>query len=398
MNSDNRSEHAPLSAGDLAVDHALAQMSGSIRFLLDITPVNADEVADGFVDGQLAEPTEKFRYRDLESDLDVLGAQLDGIDVGSVEDPTLAHLLRAKRREMELQLEMLAARGSNDFLSLSIELFGGVSPTLRDRATVLLEQIPSEADTDRLEPHQLLTLAEREIDHYRRVDPDVRIHAELRSDVSGVMVDGDTLYVGDTSAVTAHRAQALLHHEVGTHLVTHVNGSHQPVRTFATGLAGYDETQEGLAVLAEVACGGLTLRRLRQLASRVVTVHRMVDGATFEESYAALVAARVPPRSAFNTTMRIYRCGGLTKDAIYLRGLMDLLSHLRHGGVLDLLWLGKFSLQDLPLVTELNDRGVLAPARITPRYLEDPGTPERLRRAAATDNLFDLISTTEDLR
>ena len=44
---------------------------------------------------------------------------------------------------------------------------------------------------------------------------------------------------------------ALLHHEVGTHLVTHVNGTHQPIKVLGVGLAGYDETQEGLAVLAE---------------------------------------------------------------------------------------------------------------------------------------------------
>lgn len=390
------SDAPTLSTADLAVDHALAQLSGSVRFLLDITPVDADEVAEDFIDGDLEHPDQAFTYRELESDPDVLGQQLAGIDVGSVEDTTLAHLLRAKHREMELHLEMLRARGSEDFLALSIELYGGVSPLLRDRAAALLEEIPGEGDTERLDPEAFLELALQEIEYYRAVDNDIRIHAEMRSDVSGVMVDGDTLYVGNTCAVTAHRAQALLHHEVGTHLVTHVNGSHQPIHTLATGLAGYDETQEGLAVLAEIACGGLTLRRLRQLAARVVTVHRMVAGASFDEAYAALVDSHMPPRSAFNTVMRIYRAGGLTKDAIYLRGLMALLDHLDSGGDLDLLWLGKFSLEDLPLVTELHQRRLLAPARLTPRYLEDPEAPERLRKAAAADDLSDLISTTEE--
>ncbi len=38
----------------------------------------------------------------------------------------------------------------------------------------------------------------------------------------------------------------------------------------AIGLAGYEETQEGLAVLAEFLVGGLSPHRLRQLAVRVV--------------------------------------------------------------------------------------------------------------------------------
>ena len=36
---------------------------------------------------------------------------------------------------------------------------------------------------------------------------------------------------------------ALIHHEVGTHLVTQVNGMAQPVKVLGTGLAGYDETR-----------------------------------------------------------------------------------------------------------------------------------------------------------
>ena len=107
-------------------------------------------------------------------------------------------------------------------------------------------------------------MAEAEIAHYRDEDPDLDMHAEIRSDVNGVMVSGDTLLIGPETKVQLERAQALLHHEVGTHLVTQANGSHQPIKVLGVGLAGYDETQEGLAVLAEIACGGLTAFRLRR--------------------------------------------------------------------------------------------------------------------------------------
>ena len=137
---------------------------------------------------------------------------------------------------------------------------------------------------------------------------------------------------------------ALLQHEIGTHVVTHVNGSHQPLRLLGAGLAGYDETQEGMAVFAEYLVGGLTARRLRQLAARVVAVHQMVEGVSFRRVHDDLVGSGVPPVEAFTITMRVFRSGGLTKDAVYLRGLQDVLAYVGSGGRLDVLWLGKMPL------------------------------------------------------
>ena len=55
--------------------------------------------------------------------------------------------------------------------------------------------------------------------------------------------------------------------------------------------------------------------------------------------------------------MRVFRSGGLTKDAIYLRGLHDLVRLPRRRRRLDALWLGKMALSDVPLIVELRDRG-----------------------------------------
>ena len=255
-----------ISASDLAVDHQLAQIAGSFRFLLDITPVDADDVRDDFLAGRAPDPT--FTYRELEADPEVLRTELANVELGRVEDPVLGQLLRAKHREMELQLDMLEARDTEDFLPLSVELYGGVSPSLRAQAEQLLAGITRTEPTDEpLDAEEFLALAEEEIARYRAEDPDLDMRAEIRPDVNGVMVSGDVLLIGPESKVQQARAQALLHHEVGTHLVTQANGSHQPIKVLGVGLAGYDETQEGLAVLAEIACGGLTAFRLRQLAS-----------------------------------------------------------------------------------------------------------------------------------
>ncbi len=378
------------SSADLAIDRALAQVSQSFSFLLDITPVDAEDVKEQFLGGQVSAPV--FTYRELDDAPDVLEHQLANIDVTAVEDTTLGHLLRAKHRELALQLEMLRARDTSDFLALSIELYGGVSPSLRTQAEQVIVAIGTvEPALDPLDAEEFLALAEAEIGYYREQDAGIEMRAEVRPDVNGVMVSGETLLIGPETVVQRQRAAALLHHEVGTHLVTQVNGSVQPIKVLGTGLAGYDETQEGLAVLGEVACGGLTPFRLRQLAARVLTVHRLVDGASFAEAHHALVEAGTPPGSAFTTAMRVYRSGGATKDAIYLRGVVDLLAHLADDGNLDLLWRGKFSLQDLPLIAELADRGALAPPRLLPRYLDDPKSMDRLLWAAGVEDLSQLV-------
>ncbi len=383
-----RSE-SPLSAHDQAIDHQLSDLGAGVRFILDITPIDADEVMREFLD-QPFEPT--FAYRDLVTDPEVVQTMLAATKVSEVADTTLAALLRNKHRELELQLAMLRARCTDDFRNLSVELYGAVAPNLLAAAESILERVaPAPGSGVILDAEQLLAVAEEEIEYYRRIEPDIDIHAEIRQDSTGVMVSENLLLIGPHSKTDAVRAEALIHHEVGTHLVTQVNGARQHVRVLGTGLAGYDETQEGLAVLAEVACGGLTPNRLRQLAGRVLTVHRMLSGTGFVDCWEQLVSAGFPDGSAFTTTMRVFRSGGLTKDAIYLRGLMDLLEHLRGGGSLDPFWLGKFSLVDLPLIEDLLLRGILTPPVLLPRWYDTQRGAARLAAAAEDPDLTHLI-------
>ena len=377
---------------DLAVDRQLADVGERFRFLLDLTPMNAEAARRAFLEDGADEPG--FDYRPLEDDPDVLEAELRSVDVDSVSDPTIAHFVQAKRRELELQVAMLAARGTATFCALSTELYGTVSPALLAEAESLLEAHSTEpraADVACLDAAGFARLAEAELDHYRAVDPDLSAHVELRADCSGVVVADGDLLVDTGIQVAPSRAPALLHHEIGTHVLTYVNGCRQPLRLLAVGLAGYEETQEGLALLAEFLSGGLTAARLRQLAARVVAVDGMVEGGTFREVHDDLVGRGFSPAGAFTIAMRVFRCGGLTKDLVYLRGLADLVIHVRATADLDVLWLGKMSLADVPLVEDLWQRGALRDPLLRPRYLSEPGTEHRLDALAAASSLVELL-------
>ena len=141
-------------------------------------------------------------------------------------------------------------------------------------------------------------MAEQELAHYREAYPGLPARVELRDDLPGVMVSKGHLLVARSMSLSDERSEAILHHEVGTHVLTYYNGLHQPLSQFHAGMPGYEETQEGIAVLAEHLCGGLTHDRLRLLAGRVVAVDSVVNGANFLETFLKLsdqkVSAQTP--------------------------------------------------------------------------------------------------------
>ena len=178
------------------------------------------------------------------------------------------------------------------------------------------------------------------------------------------MVVNDRLLISRSTRMTRHRIEALLSHEIGVHLLTYFNGSAQGLRLFRLGLAGYEGVQEGLAVFAEYLVGGMTVARLRLIAARVVGCAAMLQGASFEETFRLLVRDHgFSEAVAFNLTLRLYRGGGLTKDAIYLRGLLEMLDHLRTGRPLDPFWMGKIATSHFDIIQELKHAALTQSAR-----------------------------------
>ena len=164
-----------------------------------------------------------------------------------------------------------------------------------------------------------------------------------------------------------------------------------PSSILTIGLPGYDETQEGLAVLAEYLTGGLDPRRLRVLAARVVAIAKMLDGAGFLEIFESLRQDhRMAPRTAWSIAIRVVVGGGSVKDAIYLRGVTRILEALAEDGSLDVLFVGKLSLEHIPLIQDLLDRKVLHEPWVRPRWLDVPGAAERMEKLRGGASVTDL--------
>jgi uncharacterized protein (TIGR02421 family) len=380
------------------VDQQLVDVGSAFEYLLSITPVNTDEAWESFRDsGYAHEP--QFHYRHLPFDPDLVKRRLYEIRIEELEDPTLAALFRAKRVELDRQVTLLEARGSTDFVSVSTQLYGGAEPALLDLAGALLARVQERGEIGSgpsVDAEVFAARARAEIDHYRTVHPQLGAEVEVRDDVAGVLVANGNVLVSSSYRLAGRRVDALLQHEVGTHVVTWVNGAAQPLRLLQIGLPGYDETQEGLGLLAEYLVGGLTPARLGLLAARVLGVDAMLRGATFVETFRLVQGTGLfSDQSAFGIVMRIYRSGGLTKDAVYLRGLQALLGHLAGGGPLEPLLLGKLALAHVPVAEELRWREVLRPPLLRPRWIEHPQAGERLDAARRGRTVLDLVEDAE---
>lgn len=377
------------------VDRKLSDISSVYDFLLQVTPVNVTQAWARFRRGHF-EKSPTFYYRPQEYDPSLLRRRLWDIRIERLEDPTLGELFREKRAEIDTQLSMLASIDTKGFLYGSLQLSGAVDDALLETAKSLLVRVPPRSRDSHaqgyLDAAAFAARAEAEIEYYRQTYPQLPAKVEIRSDTTGLMVSRGNLLVSHSTRLPSSRVEALIQHEVGTHILTYHNGRAQPFRQLYSGLSGYEELQEGMAVFAEYLVGGLSRPRLRLLAARVIAARALTEGAAFVETFRQLDDDwGFEQRTAFGITMRVYRGGGLTKDMVYLKGLVRLLAYLGKGGDLEPLYVGKIGIDHIPVIRELQLRQVLHPAPLRPRFLHMDDTPARLQKARKGLVVADLI-------
>lgn len=383
------------------LDLKMDEVCNSFDFLMAVTPINTSAALEEFMSGG-QEKAPKLLYRPLATEIDAQKKALHAIAFENLEDPVLSGIYRDRQQELDLQLTAISLRDTPRFREASRLLYGPVEPELLRMAEEILAApsgagksakgeggLEGHVDCHELRDAACAMIADYHAD-YDGFDAEVTIRDDLPA---GMMVSGPCLMISRATRMSRSRVEALLSHEIGVHLMTYFTGDAQGLRIFRNGLAGYEGIQEGLAVFAEYLAGGLTHGRLRLLAARVVGCAVMLDGAEFVETYRLLTREHgFSNTAAFNLTVRLYRSGGLAKDAIYLRGLRDILDHIGAGKYLDPFWLGKFSTEQFPQISELAARGLLKTPPITPSFLKGVAPENRLEAARTGISPADLIT------
>ncbi len=386
---------ARLEKAAIVSDIGLVRIHQELDFLFRITPVNMAEEWKKF-ERKRFDAIPHFHYHLKSKKLPELKQKLKRLPLHQLDDPILRRLFREKAEELDRKIEMLAALGTPVFLEGSFELYRPPNNDLVRAAKRVLEHIPAlrkGSEDLSVTAEEFARRAREEVNDYRKQDPKLEFDVQTRSDFSDLMVSGSRLFVGGKLKLSPRSAEALIQHEVGTHLLTFWNGSREPLRLLGAGFPGYEELQEGLAVFSEYLSGGMDAERLRVLAGRVVAVRSLVNGAQFLDSFRLLYQTHgFDAKSAFLIASRVHRAGGLTKDTIYLRGLLSLAEFLKKPGPFDVLWIGKIALAHVPLIRDLLHKGVLSGPHVKPRYLEWSESARRLGRVKQSASPFDFLT------
>ena len=341
------------------IDAALYRAGKGVDTLRYINPLNLARERKRFF-AKECNYTPQFYYRQLKIDPFAFRKRLYAIPVDSIQDVSIRHFYRSTIDMLAEKIDLLTTIGTEKFLYNSLRFHG--EPREQDiklarfliAAPPVDEEKEDQLGADDCAQYFLRARADYGIDY--RVELTNRI-------VARAMVNNTrkTVFINRDSKFTKTEILALIHHEVGVHMVTGINARKQALKIFKLGLPGSTETQEGLAIISEYLSGNLTLARLKTLAHRLMAVHMMVQNFDFSRTFKALNDDfGLTKDEAFSLTARVYRGGGFTKDYLYLTGLRQALRMFQSGINMQPLFVGKTSFAYLEILKEMIDREIIA--------------------------------------
>lgn len=349
------------------LDKQLHDIVKSINILSAVNPINYAEQKQQFFDSQCSiEPV--FLYQEHKVDVFNMKRRLFNLPLESVDDEDLFKMYFDTINSYVDKVDQFNSIGSQDFVYDSLRYFG--EPTRKDlgNARFILhlpdnESEQSEALLDSTQIQELL-VAFAQSNQY---DFNLKVEDQM---IANALVSGTTIKVNKQASLSTSDANALAQHEIGVHLVTTLNARRQPLRILEIGNPLNTMTQEGLAILSEYLSNSLTIKRLRTLALRVIAVRSMINDKSFKRTFALLNEEHGASNdTAFAITARIFRGGGFVKDYLYLQGFHRMLNAFEHEPDFKLLFSGKTSIDYLPQIKRLVDKGfLLAPQHIAPIF------------------------------
>ena len=177
-----------------------------------------------------------------------------------------------------------------------------------------------------------------------------------------VLNSSETLVLKKNHKFSENQLKVLANHEIGVHMVTTFNGKKQPLKIFSNGFVSNTETQEGLAVFSEYMSGCLTMKRMKELAYRVIAADSLIKGYAFSDTFDLLYSQyKLDRETAWSITLRAHRGGGFTKDFVYLTGLKKIYNAYQKGENYKLLLSGKVTQDYAPTIEKLLQLGLAVP-------------------------------------
>ena len=359
------------------IDSRISEITREVDFYLYLTPLNQEEEREKFFSnlgkGTVYDPV--FRYKDVryfyqEKWLRETRAALD-------ENDDMHRLFIEKMDFIATQLKLIKS-GDAQFTDIAARLYGIPDAGCLDTAKKILTEskdrgyvFPEETVT----PDEMASILREKLKE-KGIGWEVVLSRKIVPNIT-VSPKDRTIYVNSGINYTAEEIERLKVHEIEVHIYRGVNGENQPYRIFAEGLAGYDETEEGLAIVAEEITGCLKsdTRQMKLYAGRAICVDYCMKG-TFYETFMNL-REFFPDDIAYRLTERGKRGlrdtskkGGFTKGFHYISGWRKVKKYVEEGGDLSILYMGKIGLEDVESLRHLLERGELKPPKYLPGFVK----------------------------
>ncbi len=347
------------------IDANLDRLVKRIELLAYINPLNIEKEKQRFFASKYAlEPN--FKYPKLKFNPYKLHRLFFSQRLERIQDDNLRKFYQDVIYHYANMVQCIETIGrGKHFYYNSLRVFG--TPTEKDvqNARFILHYAnePDSSDMEKVHtPEEAKQYFEKFIQRY-----DFPLHIKFSTNIAAdAMVSNSTqtLYIKKNTRFSKNQLLTLANHEIGVHLVTTFNGIAQPLKVFSNGLPKNVETQEGLAVFSEYMGGALTLKRLKELAYRVIASDSLIKGYSFVDTFDLIHGQyKLNKHEAYSITLRAHRGGGFTKDRLYLSGLRKIYERYKREESLDILLSGKVCLDMEDDMRYLKKLGLATPIK-----------------------------------
>ncbi len=341
----------------LNIDNKICEIDKAIKLLVYINPRNLAEQKNIFINHTSYSP--RFIYKKCELDFNLLKTELKRI-------PQVNHALyplyKKKIEELEWKLDLLQSLDSLDLGIYSKKVFGGVNRKIYQSALEFIKKNKryNKPDNSKLfSMKDSIEVLQDFLEKHNLGFWDIKILEDSVADIQ--VTKKEKILIKNGAKFQKNRLEALLVHEIGTHVFRFENGKRQPLRILERGTANYLQTEEGLAVWNQNNLNLDLGNKYLNPALLVVGIY-MGERLNFSDLYYYLKETfEITDDLAWKICVKVKR--GLndttiktsfTKDLIYFTGNQEIEKFVSKGGTIADLYIGKITIGDLKYMKDVD--------------------------------------------
>ena len=343
----------------LEIDRNLDRLVREIDVLNYLNPLNIEQEKKRFFGSKFSEDP-VFKYRKLKFDPYTLQRQFFSQRLEDIPDEDIYKLYHDTIYEYSGLVQCVATVGKDKkFFYNSLRVFG--TPTEKDvKNAKFILHFHKEEDAEEMVPRYNADQAQAYFQAFGEQYP-FRFKVRQSNSITGaaMALNSRELVVKKNRKFSDNDLKILSNHEIGVNMLTTFNGLDQPLRIFSNGFANNYSTQVGLGIFSEYMSDSLSLKRVKELAYRVLAADSLIKGYSFTDTFDLLYSQyKLDRETSWLITLRAHRGGGFTKDHQYLPGLKKVYDYFSSGKEMGILLTGKVALEDVELIKSLQQKGL----------------------------------------